>query len=267
MAQPTTIQHWTIHMIDGLFKGGKIRQTKTQRPVNQLRVGDIAGYITTNYNKSTFIIGMAVVSKMADDTYNIIDGQHRLHAIYSLNDDEKNILSEHCFTLTVDVRNGLNIEDEQQIFRTINLSIPLGPLLDDERLKMFATLENWLAIEYKTRLSLSPKPIMPNMNLVYLMEKIKSDDVISELWDSGLIDSANDVIKLVKELNEFLGTQFNNESGYTLYQKHADSAGKKHTTQYFAEMLNKIESKGKPCYLGLIPKYRWITFIGHHNRV
>lgn len=47
MAHPTSIQHWTIHMIDDLFKNGKIQSIKPQRPVNQLRVGDIAGYITS----------------------------------------------------------------------------------------------------------------------------------------------------------------------------------------------------------------------------
>lgn len=268
MAQPTTIQHWTIHMIAELFKNDKIRPMKPQRPVNQLRVGDIAGYITSNYDKPTFIIGMAVVSKAADGTYSIIDGQHRLFAINSLNADENNVVSKHCFTLPVDVRHELSPDDEQKIFRTINLAIPLGALLDVEKLKMFTMLENWLASEFKERFSSSPKPIIPNMNLFQLMEKIKSDDVISELYDSGLIDCVDDIIKLVRELNDCLGERFNDESGgYLLYQKHADTAGKKHNTQYFAELLIKIETKGKPCYLGLIPKYRWISFIGHHNRV
>lgn len=210
---------------------------------------------------------MAVVSKTADGVYHIIDGQHRLNAINSINEDEKNTLSKSCFTLTVDVRQGLVPEDEQIIFRTVNLAVPLGALLDETKMKMVTMLENWLISEFKYRFSSSPKPITPNMNLIQLMEKIKSDDVISELYESGLIDSVDDIIRLVKELNEFLGMRFNDKDGYILYQKHADSAGKKHNAQYFADLLTKIEIKGKPCYLGLIPKYRWISFIGHHKRV
>lgn len=263
----TFICQWTLEQLICIAEEKKIQSMSSQRPVNEIRVKDIYQYILNNYDSKTFVIGTVVLSKTIDDVYNIIDGQHRINALLMTTSDDRLLLSKFGFTLSVDVRTELAPEEEIEIFRIINLAVPLGPMMEEDKNKIYEFLESWFSAEYRDRFSASKKPIIPNMNLKNLIDKMKDDDLIGELYDSGIIDELNDMILQITALNNHLSEIFLSELGYNVYQKHADSAGKKHNLVYFAALIKKIASKDKPCYLGLIPKYRWITFIGHHNRI
>lgn len=263
----TFVRQWTIEQLICVSEEKKIQSMTSQRPVNEMRVKDIYQYILNNYYSKAFVIGTVVLSKKIDDYYIIIDGQHRINALLMTTSDDRLQLSKFGFTLSVDVRTELTQDEEIEIFRTINLAVPLGPMMEEDKNKIYEFLELWLSTEYKDRFSASKKPIIPNMNLKYLINKMKDDDLIGELYESGIIDELNDMISQITALNNHLGEIFKSELGFSIYQKHAESAGKKHNLEYFDNLLSKIASKDKPCYLGLIPKYRWITFIGHHNRI
>lgn len=263
----TFVCQWTLEQLICVYEEKKIQPMSSQRPVNEIRVKDIYQYILKNYNSKTFVIGTVVLSKTIDDEYNIIDGQHRFCALLMTTSDDRFLLSKFGFTLSVDIRTELEPEEEIEIFRIINLAVPLGPMMEEDKNKIYEFLESWFSAEYRDRFSASKKPIIPNMNLKHLIDKMRDDDLIGELYESGIIDELNDMILQITSLNNHLSEKFKSELGFSIYQKHAESAGKKHNIEYFNNLLSKIASKDKPCYLGLIPKYRWITFIGHHNRI
>lgn len=102
---------FTINMLQDLHIDSKLISPKYQRPIDKNRVAIIKKYILSNHNNPEFYMPDVVLNK-TKNTYHIIDGQHRLHAIIKIASAERKLMNEYKGVYAV-VKDNLTMEHEK----------------------------------------------------------------------------------------------------------------------------------------------------------
>jgi hypothetical protein len=131
------------------------------------------------------VVGVLVVSKRADGTYWIIEGQHRWWAGRDLFGDN--------YTFTCEVHVGLSLEDEAKMFIQINTLRSLPSPFDRFRVSLKAGYEEEVAIDrtvQKLGLSLGPSARTETIGAIEALRR-----VLREVDEQGLFDVIDVVIE------------------------------------------------------------------------
>lgn len=235
-----------------------------QRPLDLNQVDNIAKYINNEICNKTFYLGVCVISERNDKIF-VLDGQHRIYAISkSMQNNKLKLYNLDEHKLSVFKYNGLTLDDERSIFKTINLGVPCPKyyISDESLIKYNNKVKKLFMKRYKDALSETPKCNVPNINIEKLIVELYERKVITNLYETGEIKTPSDLKQKIIELNDYIGIVLKKSDGKIIYSRHA-------TTQYqitnLQTFIEKVEKNNNPCYLGLIPKLKWINMIGCHR--
>jgi hypothetical protein len=106
--------------------GTKYKIFEHQRPARELHIKDICNYICSKFNTYLYTMTPIIVVNNGDDTYDILDGNHRTHAYLRIPENhlvlrEQMSICEYQIPITTAV-------EKLTIFRAINQNLPMSKI-------------------------------------------------------------------------------------------------------------------------------------------
>jgi hypothetical protein len=270
-AVPPRIAWMSIAEIQQLHYESSLQYPKFQRVVDDERAAEIRAYILGNHDKGTFVFGGVIVN-MAGGKYRVLDGQHRLHAIFKIGPaDMRARPGLEGMRIMFDIRSGLSYEDERMMFKAINSSLPCPRMLlgDEEKATMYREIEQWLRDTYGDYMSPSKGCQLPSFNLSTVMAAFSSTDILHDL-NAGeqMIVNTQNFVAGIEAVNAALGARFgaaDAAGARDVFVRYQAGARRKTALDRFVTIVGKVRAKargGKPeCWLGMMPVDRWMPFI------
>lgn len=224
----------------------KIPVWDKQRIIQENHVLEIINYQENYYkiHKKFNFIGVIYICGIHNKNYAIIDGQHRLVAIYKLAQK----YPAELFNIMVWVSDVENENKRIEMFQNINLARPISipDLILDDHSDIINKTAGYFFENYKNFFvdNTVLKPRRPNMKL---------DTFKNELYESDIIEKLQ--IKNVKELIHYI-----NQYNTILSNQSPDEFPKNKSGGDNEKVFNVATRKGK-LYLGLYPNFEWINYL------
>jgi len=236
-----------------------------QRPVDEGRVQQIKEYVLSTWKKRHFYLGQLVLAELSGDEYTVIDGQHRIAALMSLTEEdrEKN-LGLWEVPVSVCIYRGIKLERVVELFRAINKACPVPEVYIDEKKESLKDLAEHLLTfvckTYSDKIRNERYPEMPFFSRQLILTQA-SEHLGALLETKKLSGEKKDLEEKVVKLNEELGTTFNLDSGRRAHQ-HLNHYLRQITDSEYYEILAGINSSKTRCYLGLLGMGSWVSKLG-----
>jgi hypothetical protein len=243
-----------------------------QRPINEFVVTEIRNYVLQNYNKKSFNLGNITIVLNAGKNCEVIDGQHRISALWSISDKT---LEENPKLLQLNVHleiyEDLSPEQIGDLFTTINKSNTVPSLYLNKEQKQNKDLAEdfikYLVDTFPANMKKNTKTAkLPNVSIGELQAELGKElkDLIDEKQITGEL---TDLENKVKILNKKLGEELTAPSGFDFFKrKNKEKKSKAITAKEFKNALNAVKEKEKSdrpiCYLGFLFKCSWLELIG-----
>lgn len=251
---------FNITKLQHLYSTGKLISPDYQRPVDIVRALSIKDYIVNMNSVAEFYLP-EILLNFNGDTYNIVDGQHRLHALISMNEMEKHAIRNYYPNIIV--KNNLTIVEEKRLFFAINKSVPCPGIYLAENIehKIISECKELLSKAYKKQLSISERCLMPHIHIDTILSHFTNrrhdgSRFLSDWYSDGIFKNAGELITEIDLLNRYIGHIYNSPDGFNAYIINAPYKAKRHNLNKFSSLLHAINLKkevdGYPCYLGLI---------------
>jgi len=238
-----------------------------QRAVDVDRLSDIKQYILSSYDNPSFHLPEIVVNKR-NGKHHIIDGQHRVASILSMTHEE--IKQTDGFYIRCVIKHGLSIDEEKNLFKSINKSVPCPNIYmcDDTELKITSSIRSFLNTEYKHQVSPSTRCHSPNINIDHMLSEFIKPEWLKSWYNDRLVQNPTDIINEIKSFNTTVQTRLCSENGFIVYKKFCP--GKGCSIETFDKKKNKINEKAKrsgntACYLGLVSTENIAKYMFKHS--
>ncbi len=205
-----------------------------QRLLDDDHVAEIYDYQMKIYKETgKFEFTTAILLGQINNTYYILDGQHRVACIQLL------LKKVDDFDIICNVYKRDDEKDLYKIYNTFNSSKPVKLYNTLSESIILKRIEKHLVDNYKTYIKKTDNPLVPNFNCSKFIDNIKKHDILSKLQ----IISAKHFIDLMESLNSY-------------YSSLDDEALK----VIFPDNYHKIEKvdKTKILFLVFFKKYEWL---------
>lgn len=242
-----------------------------QRPLNDEQKQNIKKYIIKNISKNTFILGIVTLA-FKDRKCLIIDGQHRIFAIIELiKENELKIFNLDELKINAEIKYNLTKDECKECFLNINLGISCPMIYLHSIDDYIEEVVNLFNNKFSERLKTSANCSLPNLNLDNIISKLKENiydgynekiNIIRYLYGHNIIKTPKDLKKKIKELNNHIENRLKCDDVKNIYSDHAKSL---YQVKNLSSFIEKVEKAQNPCYLGIIPNYKWIKMICNHQ--
>jgi hypothetical protein len=266
--EPAGIRYVALQEIQQWHCDSVFQYPAYQRPVDDERAAEIRKYIIEKHSTPAFAFGPIVINR-SGARLRVIDGQHRLHALFKLG-PAAIPASLTAMRFPFDVRASLTQADERELFKAINSSVPCPRLLlmDEEKASMYGALRAYLVDTFPDYGSASPRCIPPRFNIDVIMNTLAAADIVKELWDGDQINTPQDLINGVESVNTALGARFgapDAAAARDVFARYQTGVRRKIALEKFVDLVAKTRARardGRPiCWLGLMPPDRWMAFV------
>ena len=237
-----------------------IKIPKYQRPFDNSRILEIRDYIEKNHKSRSFILPPIVLNETKGN-YNIIDGQHRLLSIITI---------EEKINVNVIVYHELSCSEEFEMFKSLNKAVPcLDIYLSEGNIK---EIQNELCTSLKSmfisRCSSSKGCRIPNFYLDTFLNNIfgksnEQESIFDRVYMDGKIVDTKTLLSEILKINAIVGNKLQSPSGYNYYRSVCPPSGRKHTPEKFQEMLKNE----KQCFIGFVDPFRFTNAINNIDSI
>jgi len=222
-----------------LFEHLKIPEI--QREIDTDHVDYLALQFKEEYEKMGYVdIGRFDIAFFGESFY-LVNGQHRFHALQSLGEAFRDITVEAKVCL-------IKSETDMGIyFQRVNTSKPVKIYHSVDAQQLGNGIRKLFTERFGKYLSPSENPRRPNMNLNRIMQHIENLDILRIME----IDQANQFMEHVNALNSF-------------YEETPIDTWKRwHKGTAIEGYLDKCKQRNimDPCFLGIYPVYEWLDRI------
>lgn len=243
-------------MVDSL----EIKRPNYQRPVDETRISIIQDYIAKNNKSRSFILPPIILNEIKG-SYHIIDGQHRLLSITTI---------EEKINVSVIVYKGLTYSEEFEMFKSLNKAVPCLDIYLSEGSIM--EIQNELRTSLKTMFTVRCSPSkgcrIPNFYLDNFLNNIfgksnEQESIFDRVYMDGKIVDTKTLLAEILKINTIVGNKLQSPGGYNYYRTVCPPSGRKHTPEKFQEMLKNE----KQCYIGFVDSFRFSLAINNTESI
>jgi len=225
--------------------GSKYVQFAFQRPVDNNHVNNIATYIQNNIYKPIYHLQPITAVLNEHNKYEILDGNHRTHAILNLPDDEKLLTNtveiyQSCIVLT---------EDEKiEMFRNINSCKPIAEIYisDSYCIELYYFLIEKIKEDYGKNCVVEEEPNgkLHEYITTYKLREFCSETNIKQLLQLKHIKGLDkkEIYEVLQSLNSDIGGLFQELIGEHIFF-YDDEYDITEDAVEFYKMYNRLSSK------------------------
>lgn len=261
----------SLDCIYKLFTERKFCPFISQRLVDDTRFPEIWEYHSTNCDKNNYV-NPKLTLQYTNDKFNIIDGQHSLHAICDRS--EKDFSKIHKNNIKFDILIYINMsnDDAKRVYININKSVPVAKLelSSSEEKKLIEETWNLIKEYYPIKYfsgNINCRP--PKLNRFRFMDEF-NNNIWEAMVNRGFI-TAHDLFDQIKLFNEKIEKNFDDiaikeKDASTQFEKKVLFLSELYGIKIKSGTLKRYENKiidygasGKYCYLGLIKNCQWLN--------
>ena len=114
-------------------------------------------------------------------------------------------------------------------------------------------------------LNTDKSPRIPNLNTENIIKQFCDKNIIDVLFRYGHIGRPSDLKNKILELNTHVKNMLKGPDGLMYFSRNGTTKSQ-HNQTFLDSIIAKIEKSENPCYLGTIPKNKWVEYICFHHR-